>query len=34
MAMEAFKNMAGTAAAQVSGNIEKDVIEIIDMRGR
>ena len=34
MAMEAFKNMAGTAAAQVSGNIEKAVIEIIDMRGR
>ncbi len=34
MGMEAFKEMAGTAAVQAAGNMEKAVIEIIDMRGR
>lgn len=29
-----FKSMAETAASQISGNIEKAIIEIIDMRGR
>ena len=29
-----FKSMAGTAVSQISGNIEKAIIEIIDMRGR